>query len=89
MGCSNGLNGTVGDLMVVPRSQNAVVHSIPPSFNKPDDVAQWGEQGGPADLPGQTIFGPAPNSLVRLLEHTTNSADGVCGYCICVSVCGY
>ena len=74
----NGLNGTVGDLMCVPGSQKAYIRGIPPSFNNPQDHAQWGDAGGPADLPQQQVFDDLPKGtaiIVHRCEETQSSVS--------------
>ena len=64
----NGLNGTVGDLMCVPGSQKVHIRGIPPTFNKPQDKAQWGDAGGPADLPMQQVFDDLPKGTAIIVH---------------------
>ena len=72
----NGLNGTVGDLMCVPGSQKAYIRGIPPSFNNPQDHAQWGDAGGPADLPQQQVFDDLPKGTA-IIVHRCERGDTV------------
>ena len=89
----NGLNGTVGDLMCVPGSQKVHVRGIPPTFNNPQDKAQWGDAGGPADLPAQQIFDDLPKGTAIIVHsgliHARRAKPGIVDprYFVDISYC--
>lgn len=89
----NGLNGTVGDLMCLPGSQKVHIRGIPPTFNKPQDKAQWGDAGGPADLPGHQIFDDLPKGTAIIVHsgliHSRRAKPGMVDprYFVDISYC--